>query len=365
VHHLRTFGCVGHVKDTRPHLKKLDDRSTPMVFLGYADGSKAYRLFDSVGGCVHVSRDVVFDENASWSWDATSTSGAGGEPFTVEYMIPPVESGEPEHTSFVPASAVPRTASPAASPPIPAMPIPLEPPSPQDGIEFATPPSVDDALDADVDDDDPQRYRRVDNIVGENTLPGYVPRVLEFDELHAVTAEEPSTFQEAEHAPEWQDAMKQELDAITTNETWSLTELPAGHRAIGLKWVYKVKRDQRGVIVRHKARLVAKGYIQRQGVDFEEVFAPVAHLESVQLMIAIAAHWNWPIHHMDVKSAFLNGQLKEEVYVAQPPGFVDKDHPGKVLRLHKALYGLRQAPRTWNTKLDATLISLGFRRARE
>jgi hypothetical protein len=156
VHHLRTFGCVGHVKDTRPHLKKLDDRSTPMVFLGYADGSKAYRLFDPVGGRVHVSRDVVFDENASWSWDATSTSGAGGEPFTVEYMIPPVESGEPEHTSFVPASAVPRTASPAASPPVPAMPIPLEPPSPQDGIEFATPPSVDDALDADVDDDDPQ-----------------------------------------------------------------------------------------------------------------------------------------------------------------------------------------------------------------
>jgi len=153
------------------------------------------------------------------------------------------------------------------------------------------------------------------------------------------------------------------MDAIIANGTWSLAELPAGHRAIGLKWVYKVKRDQRGTIVRHKARLVAKGYVQRQGVDFEEVFAPVARLESVPLMLAITAHWSWPVHHMDVKSAFLNGDLQEEVYVSQPPGFVDKKSPGHVLRLHKALYGLRQAPRAWNTKLDTTLLSFGFRRS--
>jgi hypothetical protein len=122
--------------------------------------------------------------------------------------------------------------------------------------------------------------------------PEYAPRELDFDELHTVTAEEPGLFKEAEHAPEWQNAMKEEMDAIVTNGTWSLTELLAGHRAIGLKWVYKVKCDQLGAIVRHKARLVAKGYIQRQGVDFEEVFVPVARLESVRLMLAIAAHWN-------------------------------------------------------------------------
>lgn len=97
-----------------------------------------------------------------------------------------------------------------------------------------------------------------------------------------------------------------------------------------------MKRDQRGAIVYHKARLVAKGYVQLYGVDFE-VFAPVARLESVRLMIAIAAHRNWLIHHMDVKSAFLNGDLKEEVFVTQPPGFVDKNCPDKVLRLHKVL----------------------------
>ena len=122
-------------------------------------------------------------------------------------------------------------------------------------------------------------------------------------------------------------------------------ELPARHRAIGLKWVYKIKRDENGNVVRHKARLVAKGYVQQAGIDFDEVFAPVARLESVRTMLALAAHQRWEVHHMDVKSAFLNGDLKEEVYIAQPPGFVIFGSENKVLRLRKALYGLRQAPR--------------------
>ena len=112
-----------------------------------------------------------------------------------------------------------------------------------------------------------------------------------------------------------------------------------------MKWVYKVKRGPGGNIVRHKARLVAKGYAQRQGVDYEEVFAPVARLETVRLILALAAHGKWEVHHMDVKSAFLNEDLQEEVYVHQPPGFMNPRHPGKVLKLKKALYGLKQAPR--------------------
>jgi len=115
-----------------------------------------------------------------------------------------------------------------------------------------------------------------------------------------------------------------------------------------------------GVITKHKARLVAKGYVQRQGVDFDEVFAPVARLESVRLLLAHAASEGWAVHHMDVKSAFLNGVLQEEVYVEQPLGFVLKGHELKVLHLVKALYGLRQAPRTWYSKLDESLINLGF-----
>ena len=113
--------------------------------------------------------------------------------------------------------------------------------------------------------------------------------------------------------------------------------------------------------MKNKARLMAKGYVQKQGVDFEEVFAPVARLESVRLLLAIAAHYSWEVYHMDVKYAFLNGELKETIYIRQPPGFLDNDNSGKVLRLHKALYGLRQAPRAWNAKLDSTLLSLKFK----
>jgi hypothetical protein len=181
-------------------------------------------------------------------------------------------------------------------------------------------------------------------------------------ELHSVSVEEPRSVKEAGGDPNWIAAMEEEMNSIRENGTWSLVELPRGHRAIGLKWVYKVKRDENGNVAKYKARLVAKGYVQRPGIDFEEVFAPVARLESVRLLLAIAAHYGWGVHHMDVKSAFLNGDLQEEVYVQQPPGFADGTHQHKVLRLHKALYGLRQAPRAWNQKLDASLLAHGFTR---
>lgn len=116
-------------------------------------------------------------------------------------------------------------------------------------------------------------------------------------------------------------------------------------------------------MAKHKARLVVKGYAQRQGVDYDEVFAPVARMDTVRLLIALAAHEGWEVHHMDVKSAFLNDDLQEEVFVEQPQGFISVGNEHKVLKLHKALYGLHQAPRAWNAKLDDTLLSLGFRRS--
>ncbi|KAF0917106.1 hypothetical protein E2562_016912 [Oryza meyeriana var. granulata] len=149
-------------------------------------------------------------------------------------------------------------------------------------------------------------------------------------------------------------------EELPSNQTWSLVPLSPGHRPIGLKWVYKVKKNAASEVIKHKARLVAKGYVQQPSVDFDEVFAPVARIESVRLLLALAAQEGWPVHHMDVKSAFLNGELIEEVYVRQPPGFAVVGHEDKVLRLDKALYGLRQAPRAWNAKLDETLVALGF-----
>lgn len=157
--------------------------------------------------------------------------------------------------------------------------------------------------------------------------------------------------------------MTEEMESIEENKIWSLVSLPQGQRAIGLKWVFKIKRDEHGEIVKHKARLVAKGYVQSHGIDYEEVFAPVARMESVRVVLVVAAHRGWPVHHMDVKTAFLNGDLVEEVYVEQPPGFAVAGQEGKVIKLHKALYGLKQAPRAWNAKLDASLKLLGFTRS--
>jgi hypothetical protein len=135
--------------------------------------------------------------------------------------------------------------------------------------------------------------------------------------------------------------MKAEMDAVENNHTWELADLPRGHRAITLKWVFKLKRDEVGAIIKHKARLVARGFLQREGIDFDNAFTPVAWMESMCLLLALAAQEGWRVHHMDVKSEFLNGDLKEEVYVHQPPGFTIPDKKGKVLRLRKALYGLR------------------------
>jgi hypothetical protein len=177
-----------------------------------------------------------------------------------------------------------------------------------------------------------------------------------------VSSDEPASFAEAEHSLSWRKAMMEEMDSIEESGTWSLVDLPPGRKPIGVKWVFKMKRDEHGTMSKHKAHLVVKGYAQRHGIDYDEVFTPVARLDSVRLLIALVAHEGWEVHHMDIKLAFLNGDLQEEVYVEQPAGFIVAGKEHKVLKLKKALYGLHQAPQAWNAKLDGTLLSLGFRR---
>ncbi|GJR29538.1 ribonuclease H-like domain, reverse transcriptase, RNA-dependent DNA polymerase [Tanacetum coccineum] len=176
------------------------------------------------------------------------------------------------------------------------------------------------------------------------------------------TEEEPRNYKEASIDKKWIEAMKIKLDSINKNNTWTLTTLPPNQKAIGLKWFFKTKRDAKGNIIKYKARLVAKGYVQDQGIDFYKVFALVAQIETVRLILALAAYHGWQVHHLDVKLAFLHGDLKEEVYVTQPEGFVQQGNSGKVYKLTKALYGLRQAPRAWNVKLDQTLKLLNFKK---
>ena len=138
--------------------------------------------------------------------------------------------------------------------------------------------------------------------------------------------------------------MEEELNMIDKNNIWNLVDPPKGKDIIGLKWVYKTKYNEDGSIQKHKARLVAKGYSQQPGVDFNETFTPVARIETIRLVLAIAAQLELNVYQMDVKSAFLNVELKEEVYMEQPRGYEVKGKEEKVYRLNKALYGLKQAP---------------------
>nr|GEY36229.1 Gag-Pol polyprotein [Tanacetum cinerariifolium] len=152
----------------------------------------------------------------------------------------------------------------------------------------------------------------------------------------------------------------EELYQFDRLDVWELVDRPLCTNVINLKWLWKNKRDEENTVIRNKSRLVAKGYAQKEGVDFEEAFAPVARLETIRLFTAYAAHKSFIVYQMDVKTTFLYGPLKEEVYVNQPDGFVDPYHPDKVYRLKKTLYGLKQAPRAWYDELSKFLLSKGF-----
>ncbi|GJZ58375.1 putative ribonuclease H-like domain-containing protein [Tanacetum coccineum] len=158
--------------------------------------------------------------------------------------------------------------------------------------------------------------------------------------------------------------MQEELLQFKLQEVWTLVDLPNGKRAIGTKWVFRNKKDERGIVIRNKARLVAQGYTQEEGIDYDEVFAPVARIEAIRLFLAYASFKDFVVYQMDVKSAFLYGKIEEEVYVCQPPGFEDPDFPDRVYKVEKALYGLHQAPRAWYETLSTYLLDNGFQRGK-
>jgi hypothetical protein len=159
---------------------------------------------------------------------------------------------------------------------------------------------------------------------------------------------DPTSFEEAmrsSYSSEWLDAMKDEMKSMSTNDVWDLEEIPNGAKTVGCKWVYKMKCDSKGNVERYKARLVAKGFTQREGIDYNETFSPISCKDSFRIIMALVAHFDLELHQMDVKTAFLNGDLYESVCMAQPKSFVmeGKEHMG--CRLKKSIYGLKQASR--------------------
>jgi hypothetical protein len=217
--------------------------------------------------------------------------------------------------------------------------------------------------DSNEDNDDeqlPPRARRIPGHLRDFVLDN---EAAEDQELHNYVVysncEDPNSYDEAAKSEVWRSAMDSEIDSIEKNNTWELTTLPEGSKAIGVKWIYKTKFNEMGKIEKYKARLVAKGYSQKHGIDYNEVFAPVARWDTIRIILALAAKENWKVFQLDVKSAFLHGELVEDIYVDQPLGY-QKGSGNEVYKLRKALYGLRQAPRAWYSKIENYFISEKF-----
>ena len=182
-------------------------------------------------------------------------------------------------------------------------------------------------------------------------------------EVMLLDHDEPTNYEEAMMSPDsvkWLEAMKSEMGSMYENKVWTLVDLPDDRQAIENKWIFKKKTDADGNVTVYKARLVAKGFRQVQGIDYDETFSPVAMLKSVRIMLAIAAFYDYEIWQMDVKTAFLNGFLEEELYMMQPEGFVDPKGANKVCKLQQSIYGLVQASRSWSKRFDSVIKAYGF-----
>ena len=203
-------------------------------------------------------------------------------------------------------------------------------------------------------------YRRTRRI--RSVLERYGFLISEQKDVLLIDNDEPTTYEESLNSSEsdqWVNAMKLEMDSMYSNQVWTLVDPPEGIKPIGCKWIFKKKTDMEGNVITYKARLVAKGYHQKQEVDYDETFSPVAMLKSIRILLAIAAHYDYEIWKMDVKTAFPKVNLTGEVYLTQPEGFISRSG-SKVRKLQRSIYGLKQASTSWNIRFDETIKEFGF-----
>ena len=303
--HIKIWGCPAHVKKVDPD--KLESRSIKCSFVGYPKETLGYYFYTDHR--VFVSRHATFLEK---QFILEGNSGSK------------IELGEVQEaqTTTVQEETPVQTEQPS-----------VEQPLRRSGRVTRQ----------------PERYY---GLVIEND-----------NELSFIDDDDPITYNEAMSSVDsekWQSAMESEMESMYTNQVWTLVEAPEGVKPIECKWVYKRKIGADGQVETYKARLVAKGFRQRQGIDFDETFSPVALLKSIRILLAIAAYYDYEIWQMDVKTAFLNGKLEEEVYMTQPEGFLSKGNEHLVCKLLRTIYGLRQASRRWNIRFDETIKEFDF-----
>jgi hypothetical protein len=324
---LKVFGCPAYAHIPSDQRSKLDSKSRKCIFIGYEKGVKGYRLWDPEAQKVIISRDVVFDE-ASMLKDKQVLQGklADKENSGVQVEFnEPVEFEEKQQSD-------------------------------DDVVEPDDPPTTDEQQRS-LATDRPRRSIRAPQRYGFEDMISFAL---------ITSSGDPCSFKEAVSSPDkdkWMEAMVEEVESLHKNETWELVKLPKGKRAIGCKWVYRKKEgvtEKDGY--RYKARLVAKGYSQKEGVDYNEVFSPVVRHTSIRVLLAMVARFNLELEQLDVKTAFLHGNLEEQIYMEQPEGFRELGKEGYVCKLKKSLYGLKQSPRQWYKRFDSFMLSIEFTR---
>lgn len=337
--HIKVFGCRAMVHIPKPKRKKWDPKSQEFIFVGYCQDTKGYRLIHPTTKKLTTSRDVVFLENQVIS-EKIDPNVAVTDDF-VEIVLPSDEAttivvdnssslgfsneeldlvNDLEQNNFENGSIF-----------VPEVPIVVQPE-----------PSI-------------RRSERQPKPRNWNDFVTY--------SAQAIFLDDPTTVAEALSRHDgsfWKKAILDEYNSLLVNETWDLVDLPQDRKAINCKWVFKTKRGADGHIIRYKARLVIKGYAQTQGIDYEETYSPVVRYTSLRYLMSLAVQYDLDIEHLDFVTAFLQGELDEEIYMVQPKEFAQNS---KVCRLKKAIYGLKQASRQWNKKLDLAMKDIRFQQS--
>ncbi|KAK9930160.1 hypothetical protein M0R45_027212 [Rubus argutus] len=339
VSYFRIFGSPCYIYKDREHLAKFDSRSDKGIFLGYSLNSRAYRVYNKRTMSVMESYNVSIDDSLMKTGNITEEENA----LSKGKMTEEGKGKEDDEVN---------------DPNLDSQPIV------RTGFKQVQKDHSSQDIIGDMDDGIQTRRRAASEVSSDSALTCFLndnkKDVSIITHFGFVSLVEPKNVKEALLDDDWINAMQDELNQFTRNDVWYLVSRPNKCNVIGTKWIFRNKSDEFGNITRNKARLVAQGYTQVEGIDFDETFAPVARLESVRLLLAIACHLHFKLFQMDVKSAFLNGVLQEEVYVEQPMGFQDPINPSHVYRLKKALYGLKQAPRAWYERLSTFLVSKGY-----
>jgi hypothetical protein len=337
--HLKVFGCLTYGLIPSQKRRKLDMKTTDaMIFVGYPDDMKGYRLMDPKTNAVYVYRDVKFLENIFPGDKATDLTKSTVVPVNIEEeQIEPVHNVMPE---------IPETSMDTEV-------ICTEP----QGTVIDQSENVDANIQTDTETDVITEPERRYNLRERKPI--------NYSHCNAIANidGDPSTIDEALKRPDgdlWQKAINDELQSLKENGTWTLVDLPPDKKPIQCKWVFKIKKDSDGKVTKYKARLVAKGFTQVRGIDFNETYSPVVRSSTLRLLFSLAVENGWSINQWDVTTAFLYGQLKEDIYMLQPRGAVVKGQEMKVCKLNRSLYGLRQASNAWFNELDKEMLSLGY-----